>query len=236
MYLQRIVRQALRLGLLVILVVLAMNACGGGGEAAGGGGGEEQAKARPLPQDPEALRPGQYRTEGFEPSLSFTVGKGWSNAEAQLSDYIYLGQGVSQGEERWVRFANVKEVYKPGTLNVVKAPKDLVGWFQHHPYLKTGKPEPVTVGVVKGEQFDVLVEDLPQDFYGECGRGCVDIASLSNDEQLLEFREGKKRRVIVLEDVKGSTVTIDFGSIVADFDNFLPEAQKVVDSVKWGDS
>jgi hypothetical protein len=28
-------------------------------------------------------------------------------------------------------------------------------------------------------------------------------------------------------------VTIDFGSSVRDFDDFLPEAQKVVDSVKW---
>jgi len=46
----------------------------------------------------------------------------------------------------------------------------------------------------------------------------------------------KKRKVIVIEDVKGSTVQIDFGSSVSDFDDFLPEAQKVVDSVKWSGS
>jgi len=224
---------ALRLGLLMILVVLALSACGGGGAEAGG---QEEAKAHPLPEDEKALRPGEYRSVEFEPSLTFRVGKGWSNAEPQLSDYIYLGQGVAQGKERWVRFANVQDVYKPGTLNVVKAPKDLVGWFQHHPYLKTSEPEPVTVGGVKGEQFDVLVEDMPQDSFGACGRNCVDIASLSSDEQLLEFREGKKRRVIVLEDVEGETVTIDFGSFVTDFEEFLPEAKKVVESVKWGGS
>jgi hypothetical protein len=120
MYPRRMGSQALRLGLLMILVVLALSACGGGAEA----GGQEEAKAHPLPEDEKALRPGEYRSVEFEPSLTFRVGKGWSNAEPQLSDYIYLGQGVAQGKERWVRFANVQDVYKPGTLNVVKAPKD----------------------------------------------------------------------------------------------------------------
>ncbi len=82
------VSQALRLGLLVTLAVLALSACGG--EAAGGGQG--QAKARPLPQDPQALRPGEYHTEEFEPSLSFRVGKGWSNTETQLPDSIEVGE------------------------------------------------------------------------------------------------------------------------------------------------
>jgi hypothetical protein len=35
-----------------------------------------------------------------------------------------------------------------------EAPKDVVGWFQQHPYLQTDNPEPVTVGGVKGQQLD----------------------------------------------------------------------------------
>ena len=38
-----------------------------------------------------------------------------------------------------------------------------------------------------------------------------------------------------MEDVKGETVTTGLGSLASDFDEFLPEAQKV-DSVKWGGS
>jgi hypothetical protein len=68
MYPQRIARQALTLGLLVTLVVLAMGACGGAGE-----GGQEQAKGRPIPQDPGALHPGQYHSVKFKPPLSFRV-------------------------------------------------------------------------------------------------------------------------------------------------------------------
>jgi hypothetical protein len=44
----------------------------------------------------------------------------------------------------------------------------------------------------------------------------------------LSFEEGIKVRVIVLEDVRGETVTIDFGAGEPTFDGFAPEGQKVV--------
>jgi hypothetical protein len=225
----------LAMGVWVALIALVLSAC------AGGGGGEEQAKAqeeeakaRPLPQDPGALRPGEYHSVDFKPSLSFRVGKGWLTTETQLPDFIEVGQ---PGEGGWILFATIKEVYKPGTLKVVEAPKDLVGWFQDHPYLKTSKPEPVTIGGVKGKQLDVVVEDLPKDAYGECGADCVDISSQSSGEQSTYFLEAnRERRVIVLEDVKGETVEIAFSSPPEKFDEFAPEAQKVLESVKWGGS
>jgi hypothetical protein len=221
-------------GLLVTLLVLALSACGGAG-----GAGEEQAKARPLPLHANApLRPGEYHSVKFKPSLSFKVGKRWTTAAEQLSDYIDLGYlgGSPTGEHTGrLRFLNVKEVFKPGTTNVVEAPKDLVGWLQHHPYL-TSKPEPVTLGGVKGEQLEVLVKDLPKDYSGLCGADCVDIAPLSNDPAGANFKEGYKRKVFVLEDVKGDTVMIWYGGLPDEFDEFATEAQKVVDSVKWSGS
>ena len=57
-----LVGRVLSLGLLVVVVVLALSACGGD---------EKKAKARPLPEDPKTLRPGTYRSEEFKPSLSF---------------------------------------------------------------------------------------------------------------------------------------------------------------------
>src|SRR5215217_7435716 len=136
-------------GLLGTLLLLALSACGGAG-------GKEEGKARSLPLYENALSPGEYHSVKFKPPLSFKVGKGWSNTAQQLSDYIQLGYEGGTGVN-YLSFANVKEVFKPGTLEVVDAPKDLVGWLQHHPYLKTSKPQPVTVGGVKGEQLDVLV-------------------------------------------------------------------------------
>ena len=137
-------------------------------------------------------------------------------------------------------FVNVQDVYKPtrtGSANVVDAPKDMVGWFQQHPYLQTSKPEPVTVGGVKGLQFDVVVGDLPQNYIPTCTSivgtpNCVDLFRLSTGEPISQA-EGYPVRVIVLEDVEGETVTIGFFSPASEFEEFVPEAQKVIDTVKW---
>src|SRR5918995_7249016 len=141
-----LVSRVLSLGLLVVLVVLALSACGGG---------EKKAKAHPLPEDPKALRPGTYRSEEFKPSLSFHVGKGWSSAPLEASDILHISWRQTGG----MSFLNIQEAYKPtrtGSQIVVDTPKDMVGWLQQHPYLQTSKPEPVTVGEVKGVQFDVV--------------------------------------------------------------------------------
>lgn len=221
----RTVSQVLGAGMLTILI-LALTACGSGSA-------QEQAKARPLPLYENALRPGEYHSVEFKPLLSFEVSKPWSNTAAQLSDWIELGY---EGEMGFISIANVEEVFKLGTTNVVDAPEDLVGWLQQHPYLKTSKPQPVTVGGVKGEQFEALVDHLPKDPDGYCGTDCLDIFYQSSGEQIGNFKEVNKRRVIVLEDVKGETVVIWFAGPPETFDKFGPEAQKVVHSVKWGGS
>jgi hypothetical protein len=223
------VRQALRLGLVVTLVVLAMSACGGGEK-------QQESRPRPLPEDPKALRPGEYRSEEFKPSFSFRVGKGWSNSPPEASDALLLTREETVG----LGFVNAQEVYKPtktGTPNVVEAPEDMVGWFQQHPYLRTSESEPVTVGGVKGVQFDVVVEDLPENYSGSCVTegylgDCVDIF-WSSGVGWIAFLKDNKQRLIVLEDVKGKTVTIGFTIPATEFDEQAPEAQKVIDSVEW---
>ena len=225
-----LVGRVLSLGLLVVLVVLTLSACGGD---------EKKAKARPLPEEPKALRPGTYRSEEFKPSLSFHVGKGWSSSPLEASDFLEIARGQTAG----LNFTNVQEVYKPtktGSANVVDAPKNIDGWLQQHPYLQTPNPEPVTVGGVKGVEFDVGVGDLPKGYNPTCSSiigdpNCVDLVRLSTGGSLF-VAEGYPVRVIVLEDVEGETVTIGFFSPASEFEEFVPEAQKVIDTVKWGGS
>src|SRR5919107_1380298 len=225
-----LVGRVISLGVLVVVVVLALSACGGD---------EKKAKARPLPEEPKALRPGTYRSEEFKPSLSFRVGKGWSSSSLEASDFLEITRGQTTG----MNFSNTQEVYKPtktGSANVVDTPKDMVGGQQQHPYLQTSKPEPVTVGGVKGLQFDVVLGDLPQTYSGTCttivgNPNCVDLVRLSTGEPIL-LAEGEKVRVIVLEDLEGETVTIGFFSPASEFEEFAPEAQKVIDTVKWAGS
>ena len=222
MYPQRIVKRALRLGLLVTLGVLVLGACGAG---------EREAKPRPLPEEQQTLSPGTYLSEEFKPSLSFRVGEGWANASSEVSDHV----AFTWRDTGKLDFVNPQEVYEPtktGTANVVDAPKDMVGWFQHHPYLQTDKPKTATVGGVKGAQFDVVVGDMPESYSGTCGSDCVDLFRVSTSTTL-GLPKGYKARVIVLENVKGETVTIGWVSPVSEFAEFAPEAQKVIDSVKW---
>jgi hypothetical protein len=242
----------LRVGLLTMPVLALLAACGE----------LEEPKPRPLPEDRQDLSPGTYRSEEFEPSLTFRIGQGWTNAPPEASDNLTLTWG-----QTWVlRFVTPRHLYKPKTgsshvVDVVDASDDLVGWYQRHPYLRTDEPEPVRVGGLEGVRFDVIVaKDLPKDRYGLCGQDCVDIArfehfdliypyppgnhhgacgssetawTCSSNGALLSIRQEEKQRLIVLEDVKGKTVTIGFASLATEFEAFAPIAQKVIDSVEW---
>jgi hypothetical protein len=115
MYPLRMVRQALRLPLLVTLVVLAISACGGGSQ-------EQANNPRHLPQNNATLRPGEYRSQEFEPSLSFRVGKGWEYVAPELPDKLATSIGGGGGDPLLI-FRNVQKVFKPGTDTAVKAPK-----------------------------------------------------------------------------------------------------------------
>jgi hypothetical protein len=226
-----LVGRVISLGLLMVLVVVALAACGGT---------EKEAKPPPLPEDDKALQPGEYRSEEFEPSLSFRVGDGWTNVPPESSEVLAIQRGGAVMGQ--VNFFRLKEVYEParkGMPNDVeeapKAPKGWVAWGRHHPYLRTSEPEQVEVGGVEGERIDVVVGDLPEDYRGRCGTDCVDIGRVEGVPPLKNdvfMPEDEKARVTFLE-VEGETVTISIISPASEFEYFVPEGQKVLDSVEW---
>ena len=231
----RTVSRALGLGLLAMLVVLVLSACGRV---------EKEAEVPHLPDEAKALQPGEYRTEEFEPSFSFRVGKGWENDPPEAFDVLLLGQKTGG-----LGAVNVQRVYEPsksGTPIVVHTPKNLVGWLEHHSYLKTSDPKPVSVGGVEGQQVDVAVaNDLPGDYHsGMCSpiadspiadvEECVDLFRVSTHHSPIFVWESDELRLIVLQnELSGQTVALGFVSSAGDFDKFAPEAQKVIDTVKW---
>ena len=81
---RRTLRRALGLVMLAALVAVALAACGGI---------EKETKPRPLPEYGKALQPGEYRSEEFEPSLSFRVGNGWTNVPPESSEFLALRRG-----------------------------------------------------------------------------------------------------------------------------------------------
>ena len=226
-------KHSLPFGVLVILIALTLSACGGG---AARGGEDQQARGRPLPKYEQASLPaGRYHTTEFEPSLSFRItGDDWrfegpsgTLGDPEHPDYLFF-QKVPAAEIAFFNLRKLKGVYKPrgpaGAIEQVPAPEELVGWFQHHPYLKTSKPEPISVGGVKGVQFDVDVVNLQK------GTHCVNIFALSTGGPSEACGFGNQpERYIVLEDVKGVPVVIRYGGE----NKFVPVAEKVLKSVEW---
>ena len=224
---------SLRLGTLMAVMALMLVACGGGDPRRGE---HQQAEGRPLPRYEQASLPaGRYHTTEFEPSLSFRInGDDWrfegpsgTLGDPEHPDYLFF-QKVPEAEISFFDIRKLKGVYKPrgpaGKIEPPPAADELVGWFQQHPYLETSEPEPISVGGVNGVQFDLVVANLQKD------DSCVDIFKLSTGGPS-EACVFKKARYIVLEDVKGVPVVIQYGD--ENVDEFVPVAEKVLESVEW---
>ena len=226
-------KHSLPFGVLVVLIALALSACGGG---TAGGGEHQQAEGRPLPKFNQASLPaGRYHTTEFKPSLSFRItGNDWrfegpsgTLGDPEHPDYLFF-QRVPEVEISFFNVRKLKGVYKLGgpqeEIEPVPAHDELVGWFQHHPYLKTSKPELISVEGVKGVQFDVDVVNLQK------GTHCVNVFALSTGGPSEACGFGNQpERYIVLEDVKDVPVVIRYGGE----NKFVPVAEKVLQSVEW---
>ncbi len=228
-----------KIGLLMAFVVLALSACGGGGggDKGGGGGGEqaeqkEQAQARTMPKPGKDLAAGEYVTEAFQPTVSFSVGKGWEVIIPDAPDTFSMGQ---EGGSLYISFWNVQKVLDPKNFgNALSAPDDMAAWLQEHPNVDAEEPEEVTIGGVSGVQFDTVASPIPKDNPTGCPEPCV---PLFISEEALQphfgIFESEKLRFIILENVEGETVTIAVGGRAVNFEEFLPKAQKVLDTVEW---
>jgi hypothetical protein len=221
-----VTQHVLRWGAVLALCALAAVACGA----------PEEAKPRPLPDVTRKLEPGNYRTEEFEPAFSFEVGEGWSTGPTETYDLLLITRGEEGGP---LGFANLEgarffEPTRTGTAQMTDVPKDVVGWFREHPYLDTRKADPVEVGGIEGVRLDLVVGDLPEGHYSEwCGSGCVSLIRFGSGADPLILWQEDKARLIVLEDMGGKTVITGFALRAAEFDEHAPEAQKVLDSVRW---
>jgi Zn-dependent protease with chaperone function len=174
------------------------------------------------------LPPGEYMTDEFEPTLSFNVGEDWFVNNLEAKHHLTL-----RNESRWLAFANITEVYDPrdpGLDKLSAAPEDLAAWLEKHPYLDTEKPVPVTVQGAKGLMVDTKVSTAPENYSPHCSVPCVPLFKLDRSPYWLQA--GYQNRIILLR-VEGKMVAIVFESPDEEFDEYLPKAEAVLNSVKW---
>ncbi len=187
----------------------------------------------------EELSVGEHQTERFQVPFSYVVREDWQVTQ-ELSDGFTLGNFAgSSSSTKALGIVNVSEVFDPddpSAENTQPAPKeteDLLAWFQQHRYLDVGEPKQVDIGGMSGKQFDVSVSTVPLDYpYDICGEPCVPLFRHSDGGPFFLFA-AYRNRVTVLN-VEGEIVVVTIESPPEEFGQFLPEAQEVLDSVKWG--
>ncbi len=179
----------------------------------------------------------RYLTDMFEPAFSFeTVGEGWALEGPEAPYRLGL-----QNRGLYIDVLNLNDVmvFDPSGADKVPAPEDMVGWYQEHRYLDTEEPEPVSVGGVEGVYFDAVMTTLPE---GYDAAVCKDPMNPNKKQlSLLSAPDGfvlcisqeVKVRIILLEDVKGEPVSIMVWSRAVDFEEVLPKAREVIDTLEW---
>jgi hypothetical protein len=234
-------------GLLMGLIILLCG-CGNSAQAQGRKIPENslEQKAHPIPA-------GEYVTDEFKPAMSLRLNKGWQTGTLpnhSLGDFVETSHNItlstfSEPGTSYLEFLVVPKVYKVVSSYEAKAepaPTDMVSWLQNNPNLDTEKPESVSVGGVMGKQFDAVASHIPQEYVnaGYHAGGCAEAPCLPVFQVLPKYRESAyelpkdyKVRYIVLDDVKGKTVTISVLAPAVKFDEVIAKAQKVIKTVKW---
>ena len=131
-----------------------------------------------------------------------------------------------------IGFQNVEQVFDPSDPSEkIPAPSDMVAWLQEHPALEVEEPSRTSVGGVSGQQFDAIASE-PTGAPG-CPEPCVPLFVIAGGRDQFWLGESEKYRFIVLDDVEGETVTILFGGAAVDFEETIPRAQQVLNTVEW---
>jgi hypothetical protein len=195
---------------------------------------EQQAsslKGATMPGGQLQLPTGKYVAYVFKPALSFRVNDDWQ-LWRDTRDELFL-EGSQGGQ---LIFTRPSRVFDPSSLsepNMVPAPEsadEWASWFQKHPNLDTSEPVPVSMSGASGLRIDVTLSSTPENYSRAlCGeQPCVPLTGTG-----IVSTKGWKDHFIIV-DVDGEPVVIDVSAASADeFDEFLPKAQEVLDTVEW---
>jgi uncharacterized protein YjbI with pentapeptide repeats len=182
---------------------------------------------------------GTFLSGAFEPALAISLSDGWQLGEEfgvqEMPDMLFIGD---PGERASLKFTSPVHVFDPSNPSEPKevaAPDNADGWaswFQKHPNLDTiSKPYPMSVGGKSGVRIDVTStpENSSAVYCG--GVPCVYLFP-AGGSNIVSY-VGTKDRFVIVDDVEGKTVVIHISVPAGKFDEFLPKAQKVLESVEW---
>lgn len=227
---------------LLLAAILMSVACGGSGQGGGGQSNppettENASSPKTLPEV-GPLAAGRYRSEEFEPAFALELGEGWDSGAPELEESIFLVRG-EDGFDGFLGFDNPQKVFDPKKLaeeQEIPAPDTVdgwVAWHQRNPYFDISNLEPTTVGGASGVRFDLEVTSAPKKFTKTCGVPCVPLYRVGSSDLDIVFSalEEDERKYIL--EVGDEIVIVSVSATEGEVDEFLSEAQKVLDTVEW---
>jgi uncharacterized protein YjbI with pentapeptide repeats len=205
---------------------------------------EQQAKSLRSATMPDGtVLSERYATREFEPALSLELGHGWQLEESgvqETPDILFIGGPRGSEQRASLKFTSPVRVFDPSTpgeQKEVPAPDNAdgwVSWFQKHPNLYASEQGPMSVGGKSGVRIDVTTPvTTPENSSAVYCRGVPCVLLFSAGGAYIVSYGGTKDRFVIVDDVEGKTVVIHISAPAGKFDEFLPKAQKVLESVEW---
>ena len=203
-------------------------------EQASTSGGALRPAGTPRPLTEVILSTGTYATVEFQPPFTFSVGAEWQ-AYADDPDNFYMDHRVSPRGNLGAFRTNV--VYAgpcddSPTQRIEGGSDALLTWLEENPHLESVNPLPRVVDGITGIQIDVTARERPE----PCADGVgVYLIPLANPGYSVRLRPGEEVRLVVV-DLPGGTVTFDVSAPAGSYQDFLAEADAVLDSVDFVDA
>ena len=203
--------------LAVVLAVLARS--GDRPEAASPDTAVTGGSPQSLPPRAGPLAPGRYRTAALQPGIDLTVDGGWSLAEPEAADVLFLKHTAQDQPAAELTVLSLKRVflrdrtYERAADYVAAgagepAPANLLDWLQRHPRLRVSKPTESRIGAVDAVRVDIeAVSPYPSDV---CVGPCVALFQLDaapDTYRLVKLDQGKTMRLYIAR-VDGRTVLV----------------------------
>ena len=203
-------------------------------EQASASGDALRPPGTPRPLNEVFLSTGTYATVEFQPPFTFSVGEDWQALVDDPDDFFMEYRASPRGNLGAFR-TNV--VYSgpcddSPTQRIEGGSDALLTWLEENPHLESVNPLPRVVDGITGIQIDVTARERPE----PCPDGAgVYLIPLANSEYSVRLRPGEKFRLVVV-DLPGGTVTFDVSAPAGSYQDFLAEADAVLDSVDFVDA
>ena len=200
-----------------------------------------EGQAQPFPAGGGPLAAGRYRTVALQPPVELTVDSGWTLAEADAADVLFLKSQL--GAELTV--VSVKRVFvRDRTYRraadylaagaAEPAPPDLLDWLQRHPRLRVSNPTETRIGAVPAVRVDIeAVSPYPSEV---CVGPCVVLFPLDAEQgeyRLVKLDQGETMRLYIA-DVDGRTVVVSIVAPTGTAGSVTASVDAVVKTVAFG--